>query len=149
MTADGALSRATAASVLHDLDKLYVHVAHVSPAASEAGIDPEALVRDASLALSRSGLIVLSAESYRPDTPFVSIALEAMLLPAGEMAFHASLELQEEVLLGRDSRVATLGSTWYTARLGLSSPTALQDDVSACVLAMVDDFLSEWSAGVP
>jgi hypothetical protein len=140
---------ARAENVLQGLERLTVHVSRVSETVSAGGVDAQALVRDTSLQLSRAGLLVLSAESPLRDTPFVAVALDALELPAGEIAFHASLELQEDVLPARNRNVSTLASTWYSSRFGLSEPTTLKDDVLAAVQSMVDEFLAEWTTTVP
>jgi hypothetical protein len=144
-----ALASAQAASVLQGLERLYVQVSHISDTASAGGVDAAVFVRDTSLMLSRAGLVVLSVESPLPDTPFVSLALDALELPAGEIVFHASLELQEAVLPTRNPGVSTVGSTWYSSRFGLCHPTALPDDLLAAVQSMTDEFLAEWAATVP
>lgn len=139
-------------SVLRDLDKLFVEFTHLAQTdpdaeeASEAGIDGEAIVREASLALSRSGLVVLSAESYRPDTPFLSIVVTTLELPEGAVVFHVTMELQEQVRLARDERVSTYGSTWYSASIAVATRTGLHEAVAVCVASLLDEFLAEWVA---
>ena len=140
---------ARAASVLQGLERLTVHVSRVSEIVSAGGVDSADLVLNTSLALSRAGLVVLSAESPLRDTPFVSLALDALELPEGEIAFHASLELQEDVLLARHRDLSTLGSTWYSSRFGLSDAGALRDDVLGATQSMVDEFLSDWTTTAP
>lgn len=138
-------------SVLRDLDKLFVEFTHLAQTdpdadeASEVGIDGETIVREASLALSRSGLVVLSAESYRPETPFLSIVVTTLELPDEAVILHVTLELQEEVRLARDDRVSTYGSTWYSTNISAAARTALHDEVAVCVESLLDEFLAEWA----
>ena len=113
------------------------------------GVDEDDLVNEVSLSLSRAGLIVLSAESYRPDTPFVSLTMDTVVLPSGDMAYHLSFELQEDVLLARNRYVMTSGSTWYSATFGISDETALPDDCLMSLESLVDEFLAEWAGVTP
>jgi hypothetical protein len=136
-------------SVLGGLERLYVHISYLSEMATEVGVDEQDLVSEVSLNLSRAGLVVLSAESYRPDTPFVSITLDTVVLPSGDMAYHLSFELQEDVFLARDKYIVTSGSTWYSSRFGISDDTALPDDCLMSVDSLVDEFLAEWAGTTP
>jgi hypothetical protein len=148
-TADATGDPASGAGVLAGLDRLHVEVLHLSEIVTESGLNDETLTREVSGQISRAGYVVLSASTYKPDTPFVALAIEAVELPQDGVAWHVSLELQEGVVLARDCSVSTFGSTWYTSTMGLSQAGNLAEEVPEVVSRLVDDFLADAASTRP
>ena len=130
------------------LDRVHVRIVHVSEAALDAGVSEEDLVRELSLRVGTSDILVLSGlPGNWPEGPFLGLILEVLELPADEMAYHISLELNEEVLLERSRTRFVSASTWYTSAFGIVPASDLPEEALTAALALADEFLVD--AGHP
>jgi len=134
---------ARADSILQGLARVHVRVENLPDLVVDAGYDAERIHRDVGLTLGRTGLLVLSALDTEPPGPAVVVTIDAVETPYGALAYHASMELQEDVTPVRAPDVIARGSVWYTSSFGIAAPESLEDDLETTLGLLTDAFLQD------
>ncbi len=136
-------SSATPAPVLRGLERMHVRVDYLADPVVEAGWDEEAVHRRLSLELGRAGYLVLDAGDEAEQGSAMAVSFDATETPYGAVAYHASLELREDVSLLRSPEVLARGSVWFTSTFGIASPASMEEDVEAALDLLLEAFLTE------
>jgi hypothetical protein len=115
----------------------------VLPANADAGCRPpaaEQTERELEAQLQRAGIpVVPSATAYL----FVSVA-SVTALPDLLCGFAVSLELQQVVVLVRDTTITTFGTTWHRGGLGVVATREHPAYIRGMLAALADEFVEAY-----
>ncbi len=133
-------------------DKVFVVVGEPPEYAVEDGLTRRQLQVDTELKLRQAGIQVVSQEkSFElPGSPYLYVNVNLIKNKhIGYYAFFVSVELNQIVLMERDTSIKSFAETWSRGTIGLVGKKTMPDFVRSNVGDLVDEFLNTYLAVNP
>ncbi len=125
---------------LRGIESLEVVVPPARVVAQCRPIAPEDLQSQVEDRLERAGIRI------GPGTASYLIVKVASIEPVKDLlcGFTVLVELQQVVLLVRDTRIMTFGMTWQHAGLGVAAPARFPESLQRMLAELVDEFIAAY-----
>jgi hypothetical protein len=104
---------------------------------------------DIELRLRRNGIRLLSEEEWlkSPGSPYLYLNLDVLLNErTGVFSYSYRLELNQTVLLERDSQFRMLSTTWQKTNMGYAGSTVAASAIREAIGDTVDRFCNDFLA---